>query len=300
MTRSQLETQVRKFCANMIYIFIPDTTLSSGVFGKHTNAIYNKRSKQIRYITGLSTEAGMAGSLDTIREWIRDEIANTYAPLYNPNTKRNETATPELILYHLAQGDEINGINWSAGVYGIGSTKTVEFGSGITVNQNGTFSLNGTELPTASERYDTIYTWKKNGTLKTAALYDKETKQTYTAKNSKKGWYAYSNADAAGNVTKVKSTTKLSASDLDLWENINNILGNIQDILSTFAAWLSGETSQSLSPSQLADGWMEDASTAEVDWSTLLLVGAGALAVGAVVGGGKKTKSKTTSKTKEY
>lgn len=298
MTRTELETKVRKYCANMIYIFIPDATLKAGVFGKHTNGIYNKRSRQIRYLTGLSTEAGMAGNLDSIREWVRDEIAKVYEPLYDPRTKQLETATPELVLYHLAQGDEINGMNWEAGMYGIGSTKTVEFGDGVTINNSGTFSLNGSELPTSSERYDTIYTWKKNGTLKTAALYDKQTGQTYTAKNSKNGWYAYSNADSAGNVTKVKSMTKLSASDLDLWENINNILGNIQDILSTFAAWLSGETSQSLSPSQLEDGWMEDASTAEADWSTLLLVGAGALAVGAIVGGNKK-KSKTANKNKE-
>lgn len=296
MTRAQLETQVRKCCVNMIYIFIPDDTLKV-MPAKYANRIYTKRQSQIDYLTGLTMTSGSSKDLSEIRSWIRDEIAKTYAPLFDPRTNSNVTATPELIIYHLSQGDEVNGINWIEGVFGIGKTVTNSFGTnGIIVNADGTFSQSGTQLSSN----DTIYTWNKKGQLKTAAYFDGT--NTYTAKYSKnKGWYAYSTANSNGDVFKVGSGTNLLTSDLTFWENINNILGGIKDILKelqdTFASWLSGQTSETLSPSQLADGWMEDPNDAGTDWATLLLVGAGALAAGTFIGGGKKSKS--TSKNKE-
>lgn len=289
MNRSDFEKKVRKFCTNMIYIFIPDKTLQSGAFGKHTNKIYAKRQSQINYLVGLSTAAGMAGNLDPVREWIKDEMAKTYEPLYDPRTGKNETATPELIIYHLSQGDAVNGINWSAGIYGIGKTVTNDFGSnGMQVNSDGTFSQNGQTLSTNN----IIRTWNKKGTVKTAAYFDGT--NTYTAKYSKsKGWYAYSTSNQAGNVTKVGGGT-LTAANGDFWENINNILGQLNELVSTFASWLSGETAQSLSPSQLEDGWMEpESSSSDSGLASIALIGAGALALG-VIAGGKKKKSKTT------
>lgn len=294
-TRSTLETKVRKFCSNMIYIFIPEQSLKREYFGKHLNAIAAKRESQIKYLRGLAVEAGMAGDLTPIVEWIRDEISKTYQPLYDPRTGRNETATPELILYNLSQGNEVNGINWSEGIYGIGSTPKTDFGGGVTINtETGDFYKNGSLI----SEDNLLYSYTRGGKRGTASYFDAETGKTYTAKfKNKKGFSAYSVSDNTGTITKVGGGL-LKLSDNELWENIYDLLGQVSELVSTIASRLSGESAESLSPSQLADGWMTDPKEAGTDWATILLVGAGALAVGSMLGKGskgKKTKREETN-----
>lgn len=285
-TRSSLETKVRKFCSNMIYCFIAESALKPQYFGKHLEAIKKKREAQLKYLRGLATEAGMAGDLTPIMEWIRDEIAKTYKPLYDPRTGRNETATPELILYALSQGNEVNGINWSEGIYGIGSTPKTDFGGGVTINtETGDFYKNGNLI---SEN-NLLYSYTRGGKRGTASYYDKESGKTYLAKfSSKQGFSAYSVSNSYGEVNKVGGGL-LTLAQGDIWENIYDLLGQVGELVSMIASKLSGESAESLSPAQLQDGWMTDPKEAGTDWATLLLVGAGALAVGSMLGKGKKS-----------
>lgn len=294
-TRSTLEPKVRKFCSNMIYIFIADSVMSPQYFGKHYAAIANKRDQQIRYLVGLGTEAAMgSNSLDTMRSWIRDEIAKTYKPLYNPKSGREETATPELILYHLSQGNEVNGINWTEGIYGIGSAPKTDFGGGVTINtETGDFYKNGTLV----SEDNLLYSYTRGGKRGTASFFDAETGKTYTAKfKSKKGFSAYSVSNKEGSISKVGGGL-LGLADNSMWENIYDLLGQIGELVSAIASKLSGVSAESLSPAQLADGWMTDPNEAGTDWATILLVGAGALAVGSMLGKGSKGKKNKREET---
>lgn len=288
MTKSELEKKVRKFCGNMIYIFIEDSLLqTTKYFGKYTSRIKAKKEAQRKYITGLTVVAQMGSNgLSEVYEWIKDEIKKTYPSLYNPSTNKYEPATPNLILYHLSQGEEINGINWSDGVYGIGATKTNSFGDGVTVD------------PTTGDFYDSG-TYMGKGTpvvgkksIKTLSLYDADNNVTYTAKLKNGAYYAYSYSNEEG-VTKVSSGTKITALDSTFWDNINNMLVKVTELVNSFASMLSGESATSLSPAQISDGWYEEK---DDTLQTALLLGAGVLVTGIVLNNNKKSGKKFKNK----
>lgn len=298
MTKGELEEKIRKFCSNMVYIFISDADLNKGIFGKWANRIREKKASQIRYLRGLSTVAGMAGDLTNISNWIRDEIGKTYAPLYNPVTKKNETATPELIIYHLCLGENIGGINWNAGVFGvpagtIGKTYSQDFGTnGVAVDATtGAISINGSSVNSTSNYQQIMTAGAKKSAYKkvTSSYFDPNTRTTYTAKLNKNGqWYAYSTTNQAGKTIKVSSGSSLTAADGDIWDNINNLLAQINEMLNTFASYLSGESVDSLTPSQVEDGWIAEEDNSGI--ATAALIAGGLLVTGVVLNSDKKGK----------
>lgn len=313
-SKSELESKIRKSCANMIYIFIEDSMLSTTkYFGKWTSRIKAKKTAQKRYLLGLTySVTGMAHNLDEIYEWIKDEIALTYEKLYNPVTGQYETATPNLVIYHLCQGDEINGIQWSQGIFGfkVGDTSVADALSASSalnpsnyttpvsfessVASTGTVTVNpGTgEMYVGGKSVKTISNYDiAKQTKRTISYFDKTTGETFTVKKKNGTWVPYSVSNSSG-TTKLDastgSTATITQSMNNFWDNINNILGQITELINNIASALSGESAQSLSPSQVEDGWVTEDSGSGI--STAALIAGGLLVTGVVLNNDKKSK----------
>lgn len=292
-TVAQFESLIEQEAANMIYCFIESDELTRRNFGRYLPNIVAKRQQQLGFIKSNCVVRGT--DEHTIYERITRKLGEVYAPLPHPNTGIVQTATPKAIIYQLAQGNEVNGINWSEGIYGgIGKIYdgfgAFDLGSGNTADivfdaASGSVSKNGSPLTSKT-------TYKKNGNnLK--SFQDAETGITYNIKyNKRKGiWSAVSASDGENTINpEGKLITQM---DGEMWTNILNfsmtILSQLSDLAGNFAASLSGVTpGQALSPVQVDDGWYEPESNSGV--TTAALLGGGLLLGGLVVSNKKKKR----------
>lgn len=267
MTKADLEKKIRNNAGNLVYMFIPDSW--QPYFSnrpKMWQILMYKKELQIKYVKGLCLTAVGGVGQEEVNNWIVDEVKKVYAPITNPSTGKKQAATPELILVALANGQTVKGMNWKAGIYGIGNTTAtgntfdagVDIGgqAGLTVNPNtGTIPQlvnSGPQLVTVPE-----FNFEESITMPaTIATYDSDKGITYTSKLTESGLYV---PDTISNGTDIISSSGKTKTKLDatFWNNLTNTLGQIQELVNGFAQKLSGITATSLTPMQIADGWIE-------------------------------------------
>lgn len=280
----KIEDALRKNAANCLYTFLPDKYITAKNFGQFVNYVKDKKYRQLRYINGLAT-VHFAKNLDYVyHDLIEKELYNVYK------------LTPAEIFEKLGDGESVKGINWSEGVYGcIGDvTDPSSFGNltigNVNTNRYSLDTVNGicTDTITGQQIAGTPVYGKKG--LESVSFYDQANNVTLQA-NYKKGAYkAYSVSDGTQTVkTNGKAITQY---DGELWTNILNVLAEVKDLISGLATMLSGETAQSLSPAQVADGWYEPASSSTNSGLTTAALLGGGLLLGATILGadGKPAK----------
>lgn len=284
MTKAELEKKIRLQAGNLIYCWIYDD--DKQYLGKKASVIIAKRDKQIAYLKALAYAVGIKEEL--IYEWILDEIANTYQKIKNPATKQWETATPRLIIAALMLGETVNGKNWSKGVYGcskVGNVDTPTVSQEIVtsgrmeyVSLDGNYGMGSSQLVVPT--YDLSVS---NSQPASVSLVDQMDNIINTYKLTSNGEYKLDTI-SDGTTTKVAGTGQtLTVKDQAYWDNIANIIGQINGLINTFATALSGITAaEALTPLQVEDGWVEPVDTKD---SGLLTGSTGLLLGGAVLAG---------------
>lgn len=264
-----MEKKLQNVAANCLYCFINYNELTKQNFGRYLPYVISKRNGQLLYLKGLAT--AYASSRDY---YLNDVIAKQIQAVYGMSPKR--------VIAKLANGQAVRGINWSEGIYGgIGvAVDPSSFGNlAIGTTNSSRYSLDtSTGICTDTLSGKTIAgtpTYGLSG-LQSMSYYDADNGITLQA-NYKKGAYnAYSVSDGTNTIkTNGKAITQF---DGELWTNIINVLGEVKELINGIASMLSGYTAQSLSPSQVADGWY--APESEVN------SGSSALTTAALLGGG--------------
>lgn len=281
---SAIDNKLRKQAGNCLYCFIEDNELNQRNFGRYLKCVTAKRNSQLNYIKGLAVANA------TTREYLLNDIVkNELIKIYG--------MTPKQVIYQLANGNAVKGLNWEAGVYGcIGeTTDPSSFGNllvgGVNSNRYSLDTANGTCIDTITGKVLTATpTYGKKG-LENVSYFDADNNITLQA-NFKKGEYkAYSVSD--GTNTLKTNGKALTQSDGELWTNINNVLGQLKELISSIATYLSGETAASLSPAQVADGWYTEESSTGSGLTTAALLGGGLLLGATILGAdGKPAKQK--------
>lgn len=291
MTKQELEKRIRRQAGDLIYCWLYDS--DKQYLGKNANLLLGKRNKQIAYLKGLAY--AVAGTKEEeIYSWILDEIKNTYQQIKNPATGSYEPATPRLIIAALMLGETVKGKNWKKGIYGckVGNTTGIELStlaSGdvnyVTIDQQ-PYSGGGNTLGIPT--FDFEVSTSQPATYSLANV-DANLVNNYQL-NPETGLYELATVSDGTTTVDASTGTKLSASDQTLWTNITNCLGQIQELISGFATFLSGITApEALSPLQVEDGWVEPEKKSE---STLLSGGTGLLVGGAVLAAAFLTNDK--------
>lgn len=280
---SAIDNKLRKQAANCLYCFIEDNELNARNFGRYLRYVTAKRNSQLAYIKGLAVANA------TNREYLLNSV------IYN-ELKAIYGMTPKQVIVELANGNSVKGLNWSEGVYGcIGDvTDPSSFGNliigNVNTNRYSLDTVNGicTDTITGTQIKGTPVYGKKG--LESVSFYDQANNVTLQA-NFKKGAYkAYSVSD--GTNTLKTNGKALTQYDGEMWTNILNVLAEVKDLISGLATMLSGETAQSLSPAQVADGWYEPASSSTNSGLTTAALLGGGLLLGATILGadGKPAK----------
>ena len=284
MTKAELEKKIRLQAGNLIYCWIYDD--DKKYLGSKANVIIAKRDKQVAYLKALAYAVGVKE--DLIYEWVLDEIANTYQKIKNPATKQWETATPRLIIAALMLGETVNGKNWSKGIYGcnkVGDVETPTVSQEIVtsgrleyVSLDGNYGM-GSSNQLVVPTYDLSVSKSQPSSV---SLIDKMDNIVNTYKLTSNGEYKLDTI-SDGTTTKSASTGQtLTVKDQAYWDNIANIIGQINGLINTFATALSGITAaEALSPLQVEDGWVEPVDTKNsgmLTGSTGLLLGGAVLA----------------------
>lgn len=291
MTKQELEKRIRRQAGDLIYCWLYDS--DKQYLGKNANLLLGKRNKQIAYLKGLAY-AVVGAREEEIYSWILDEIKNTYQQIKNPATGSYEPATPRLIIAALMLGETVKGKNWKKGIYGckVGNATGVELStlvSGdvnyVTIDQQ-SYSGGGNTLGIPT--FDLEVSSSLPATYSLANV-DANLVNNYQL-NPDTGLYELSSVSDGTTTLEANTGTLLSTSDQTLWTNITNCLGQIQELISSFATFLSGITApEALAPVQVKDGWVEPEKNSE---STLLSAGTGLLVGGAVLAAAFLTNDK--------
>lgn len=279
---SAIDNKLRKQAANCLYCFIENNELTKKNFGRFLPYVAAKRDAQLRYLKGLAV-ANATNREYLLNDLIKQEIINIYG------------MTPKQVIYQLANGNSVKGLNWAEGIYGckVGEANP-SFGNlmvgGINTNRYQLDTVNGicTDTITGKTLAGTSVYGKKG--LESVSYFDAANNVTLQA-NYKKGAYtAYSVSDGTNTLkTDGKALTQF---DGELWTNIANVLGQIKDLISSLATYLSGETAQTLSPAQVADGWYTEESSSS-GLTTAALLGGGLLLGATILGAdGKPSRKK--------
>lgn len=280
---SAIDNKLRKQAGNCLYCFINDDELTERNFGKYLRYVQAKRDAQLRYIKGLSV------AYATSREHLLSNV------VYN-EIKAIYGMSPKQVIYQLANGNAVRGLNWSQGIYGgIGSVDPSSFGNltvgTINTNRYALDTVNGicTDTITGQQITGTPVYGKKG--LESVSFFDNANNVTLQANYSKGKYSAYSVSD--GNTTLKTNGKSITQYDGELWTNISNVLGELKDLISNLASMLSGETAQSLSPAQVADGWYEpESSSTNSGLTTAALLGGGLLLGATILGADGKPAKK--------
>lgn len=243
MNKTTLEQNIRKQAGNFLYTYIKESEIS-----KFPRIIQQKRLGQIRYLKALATQVAGVNT-DDIYGWIKEELAAVYKPI------DGKTATGAGILYKMAYGIPVQGKNYKgaskiSGCRGIGATEV----QGITVNGNA-YTLDT----------DTgIFTNETKGyQLQTSPIYTSGNLSNAYVQDSKAGVCLTSNYDAL-NQQFLLAGTGNTAGDLswaqttmNVCQNIQTMLPQITNLITSLATMLSGVTPQQIAVNQVADGWVE-------------------------------------------
>ena len=269
--------QAKRKPANFLYIFADDVFLSK-IKNRYSKVIRGKRDNQNKVLM-LSAEK-YGGTYDQYRNAISGAFVNIYG------------ISPEQALMRLAEGKDVAGKNWKAGVFGVGATPSSTFtGTKITVNEtNGYMMIDGKYLPV----YDTVYKTNADGTEGDAfqqTYIDKATGNTYMSQydEATKKWYAASISDANGNVTSATGATMSASEQATMWGAILlNIENFINWLISLFGTGTKTINETNTLPNQVADGFVHENNTTEAGGILLALAAGGLLLGGGLFGKNKK------------
>lgn len=285
--------KLKNQAGNFLYIFIDDKYLKdTSTFGPYTSIIKRKKDLQNEYLKQLIFASGSGAtqqkSYDTVKQWLRDAMAETYAPLRNPQTGKMEAASPESILYYLAMGYDIAGKNWRQGVFDdpqVTAEPIVEVGD-YTINQEtGLFEKNGSASGLVQQP---IYNVSETPTGQ--VCYDPEQNISLSAIETTNGYSIETKTDAGGKTKSTRSGHEILADTKSYLVQINDMMPEVKsfilDIINTVKV-----QPQQMTPSQTGDGWYKKQSSGSGLLTTASL-GLGALLIGGVVLGGSKKKKK--------
>lgn len=286
--------------ADYLYIFIRSEYLTSNrYFGRYTSRIAEKQQMQRNYIEGLIaanrptlSQSQKQSDFNQVKTWVRDALANTYKPMKNPTTGKMEDASPESMLYYLSQGYNIAGKNWKQGVYG-GDDRGVSEVDGLGVNPDtgAVFRLSSAASAQGLTQQMVYNAGKKEQVL----VLDRMKNTAYTVAKAQndggKSWAFVNKTLGNGTTTNLATGETRMQNVLTVFENINAMLPQITNLITSIATSLSGVDPTKIAPSQTADGWVDKASDNSGLVTTAALA-AGVLLIGKVVVDPKQKKSK--------
>ena len=267
--------------SDYLYIFADDDYLKR-LSARRRAVIASKKVIQIKFVNTVAVDNGL--SLPQAAAKISDAIVDTYG------------LTPGKILIKLALGENVAGKNWSAGVYGVGATKSNTFVQNSSISVDGLTGkiLNGgVEVPNQTPVYDT-YKGKTYITGYSATVNDVAYSSLIDKAAYKKGntiYYSNTVGTTSG-IQYANGTTFNTADGSSIWDNILAefpLFGKfIQWIISLFKIDV-------INPVDAAPAQMEYLDT-EPDYASIGILAAAAIAVlffsTDMDGGKKKSKKK--------
>lgn len=267
--------------SDYLYIFADDDYLKR-LSARRRAVIASKKVIQVKFVNTVAVDNGL--SLPQAAAKISDAIVDTYG------------LTPGKILIKLALGENVAGKNWSAGVYGVGATKSNTFVQNSSISVDGLTGkiLNGgVEVPNQTPVYDT-YKGKTYITGYSATVNDVAYSSLIDKAAYKKGntiYYSNTVGTTSG-IQYANGTTFNTADGSSIWDNILAafpLFGKfIQWIISLFKIDV-------INPVDAAPAQMEYLDT-EPDYASIGILAAAAIAVlffsTDMDGGKKKSKKK--------
>lgn len=250
--------------SDYLYIFADDDYLKR-LSARRRAVIASKKVIQIKFVNTVAVDNGL--SLPQAAAKISDAIVDTYG------------LTPGKILIKLALGENVAGKNWSAGVYGVGATKSNTFVQNSSISVDGLTGkiLNGgVEVPNQTPVYDT-YKGKTYITGYSATVNDVAYSSLIDKAAYKKGntiYYSNTVGTTSG-IQYANGTTFNTADGSSIWDNILAefpLFGKfIQWIISLFKIDV-------INPVDAAPAQMEYLDT-EPDYASIGILAAAAIAV---------------------
>ena len=269
--------------ANFLYIFAGDSFIAK--LGRTASyVISKKKANQKKLLNTAAVDAGI--SYNAAMNKIAEAFKNYYG------------MTPANALITLANGGEVAGKNWKAGVYGIsGKEVLVNYSapganSNVAIDANGQFINKSTGAALTTEIVSYGISGKPN-----CVRYTDASGNTYTANYTKRnGWAAGKfNNKETGNTYTADGQIASAADSASIWESLAlNFQKLIEWLISLFNATNNSNetaiTAAATQPSQ-EDGWVYNAGVSP--W-ILVAVAAGTLLMSGGLGGwlGKAKKNK--------
>lgn len=277
-----MELTIQQACnqsANFMYIWADEKAFLSRINQKYAKIIRGKKYNQIKLLELSAEKYGK--TYEEYKNAIRESFIEQWG----------EHPADALVI--LAQGGTIAGKNWSEGVYGVGAlyTKTFTGYANITVSEiDGHIFNNGMDI---TETAKTVYTTIKKQAVpyQLFATVDGVIFMSQYNKTSKK-YFAQSYSTADGSYS-ARTGNQINASDsADIWGTvINSIQVFVEWIISIFGGAGTNRTtinSENTLPSQIEDGFVQEAGMGEATGILLALAAGGIL----LAGGIKPTKKK--------
>ena len=271
--------------ANFLYIFAGDSFIAK--LGRTASyVISRKKANQKKLLNTAAVDAG------TTYNAAMNKIAESFKELYG--------MTPANALITLANGGEVAGKNWKAGVYGIGKEVSVNFtapgaNSAVTIGDNGQFyqrSYDGSGSRTLTTE---IVSYGKDGNPN-CVKYTDASGNVYTANyNKRSGWSASNFSNASTGQTYTADGAATNASNMaSIWESLAlNLSKLIEWLISLFNSTNNTElkaiTAANTQPTQ-GDGWVYESG---VSPAVLIAVGLGTLVAAGGFGGFLKSAKKS-------
>lgn len=256
--------------SSMLYIFADDAFLAK-LDSKTASIIRKKRANQYQL---LAAESGGYGN----RQTAAAQISAAFEEMYGMK--------PGKALVVLAQGGEVAGKNWAAGVYGVGAIKRPDFSqnSAVTVNsKTGEISVNGTVV-----QAKTIYGGTTGKKIQ-SYIYTDANGNTYTSQKMGTKYYAGTYTTSDGKMENANGQTVTEADSNSLWTSCGSIIETVVNwLMSLFGGTDEEEliTADNTLASQ-GDGFVETTSA-----STPLIIAAAAVGTYLYTQKGKKKSKK--------
>lgn len=211
---------IRKSPIDFLYIFVTSDYLSaiaSAFSQSHAANIKSKYVNAKRYVSGWAKEQGT--TFDKAKEQVRELINQQFGK------------SPEKILVAMAKGEMIPGVDFSAGVYGVGDLTQLTF------NQNPGASVDPTsgkitfDTGTPEDWWQTI-----DQNNKTVGFTYTLGGKTYNSRyNPATGQYFADTCGSADAMQFANGTTYDASKASSVWQNLNTAL----PIVENFMEWLA-------------------------------------------------------------
>jgi len=282
---TNVEQNIRSQAANFLYTFMDDSEITQALAGRYRYIVTQKKYAQLRYLKATAVSSNH--SMDELVGWIRDEMADVYSEQKNPTTGRYATATPRLILYHLAEGRPAGGKDWnlqSAGKIGelsldqkqalyntVNSEFNINWNTGDAMNKS-----TGGSLPSIKNYY--------NGSLFSKEYIAGENQQAFGLKYSDRlqkwslDYVTNQNGSFNGTPSTDYASVNAAQKTLNVLQTVNAMLPQICNLVRSLRDFLKQDGDQQTNWSdikidQKTDGWYDASASSNASISPWLLAG---------------------------